>query len=194
MLLSPTLRLGLLLSALLCVGSIVAQEGRTASALPAKQGINPAKVASPCFDAPDSATSRQHENDAIARLPKIPRFWLTEDVAFIISREERCAFLHLATVEERDQFIEQFWSRRARYLIRFVHNVDCRRDSHDGCEASWTLSVVIPDKRQCSIGGRSCARSIKPPMWIQGSDNAARRYSTSELYSIPPRRITGEHR
>jgi len=32
---------------------------------------------------------------------------------FIISPEERCGFLHLATDEERDQFIEQFWTRRA---------------------------------------------------------------------------------
>ncbi|HEU0047840.1 MAG TPA: GWxTD domain-containing protein, partial [Nitrososphaera sp.] len=53
------------------------------------------------------------ENEAIASLPKIARFWLTEDAIYIISPEERCAFLHLATDEERDQFIEQFWSGRA---------------------------------------------------------------------------------
>jgi len=41
------------------------------------------------------------------------RFWLTEDVVYIISPEERSAFLHLATDEERNQVIEQFWSRRA---------------------------------------------------------------------------------
>ncbi len=38
--------------------------------------------------------------------------WLTEDVGYIISDEERKAFKVLATDEERDQFVEQFWLRR----------------------------------------------------------------------------------
>ena len=38
--------------------------------------------------------------------------WLDQDVIYIISPEERSAFLHLATNEEREQFIEQFWQRR----------------------------------------------------------------------------------
>jgi GWxTD domain-containing protein len=39
--------------------------------------------------------------------------WLNEDVVYIISPEERTAFLQLATNEEREQFIEQFWLRRS---------------------------------------------------------------------------------
>jgi GWxTD domain-containing protein len=39
--------------------------------------------------------------------------WLNEDVIYIISPEERQAFLQLATNEEREQFIEQFWLRRS---------------------------------------------------------------------------------
>jgi len=38
--------------------------------------------------------------------------WLTEDVAYIISDEERRAWKLLATADEREQFIEQFWLRR----------------------------------------------------------------------------------
>ncbi len=38
--------------------------------------------------------------------------WLDEEVAYIITDEERTAFLRLATNEEREQFIEQFWLRR----------------------------------------------------------------------------------
>lgn len=41
------------------------------------------------------------------------RTWLTEDVVYIISPEERNAFLQLSTNEEREQFIEQFWLRRS---------------------------------------------------------------------------------
>jgi GWxTD domain-containing protein len=40
------------------------------------------------------------------------RRWLEEDVVYIISSEERRAFLGLSTNEEREQFIEQFWLRR----------------------------------------------------------------------------------
>ena len=41
------------------------------------------------------------------------RTWLNEDVTYIISPEERTAFLQLDTNEEREQFIEQFWLRRS---------------------------------------------------------------------------------
>ncbi|MBK5292748.1 MAG: GWxTD domain-containing protein [Acidobacteriia bacterium] len=40
------------------------------------------------------------------------RKWLNEDVSYIITDEERTAFKRLATDEEREQFIEQFWLRR----------------------------------------------------------------------------------
>lgn len=38
--------------------------------------------------------------------------WLDEDVAYVITNEERTAFNRLQTDEEREQFIEQFWLRR----------------------------------------------------------------------------------
>jgi GWxTD domain-containing protein len=38
--------------------------------------------------------------------------WLDEDVAYIITSEERSAFRALTTDEEREQFIESFWLRR----------------------------------------------------------------------------------
>jgi GWxTD domain-containing protein len=41
------------------------------------------------------------------------KVWLNEDVVYIISPEERSAFLQLETNEEREQFIEQFWLRRS---------------------------------------------------------------------------------
>jgi len=40
------------------------------------------------------------------------RKWLNEDVAYIITDEEKSAFLRLQTDEEREQFIENFWLRR----------------------------------------------------------------------------------
>ncbi|MBI3405800.1 MAG: GWxTD domain-containing protein [Acidobacteria bacterium] len=38
--------------------------------------------------------------------------WLNEEVTYIITDEERATFKKLATNEEREQFIEQFWLRR----------------------------------------------------------------------------------
>ncbi len=40
------------------------------------------------------------------------RKWLNEDVAYIITDEERKAFKQMNTDEEREQFVEQFWLRR----------------------------------------------------------------------------------
>src|SRR5947199_404030 len=110
----PTYRLTLLLLVLCFAVSAMAQDGRTVCVLTAKQEMSTAGKAAPCFGEPDLAKSRQRESEAIASLPKIARFWLAEDAVYIISPDERCAFLHLATDEERNQFIEHFWSRRAR--------------------------------------------------------------------------------
>ena len=54
----------------------------------------------------DTAKSRQREQD------KAMTKWLNEDVAYVISDEEKAAFKALKTDEEREQFIEQFWLRR----------------------------------------------------------------------------------
>lgn len=40
------------------------------------------------------------------------RTWLEQDVPYIITDEERQAFMALSNDEERDNFIEQFWLRR----------------------------------------------------------------------------------
>ena len=45
-------------------------------------------------------------------LSKTYRKWLDEDVHWIITDQERSAFMQLSNDEERDQFIEAFWQRR----------------------------------------------------------------------------------
>ena len=45
-------------------------------------------------------------------LSKTYKKWLDEDVRWIITDEERAAFMQLSNDEERDQFIEAFWQRR----------------------------------------------------------------------------------
>jgi GWxTD domain-containing protein len=68
---------------------------------------------------PDQKTAKQaakqrskRDKDLFNELDSQYKKWLNEDVIYIISPEERSAFLHLQTNEEREQFIEQFWQRR----------------------------------------------------------------------------------
>lgn len=52
----------------------------------------------------DNSSAPREKNPYIA--------WLNEDVAYIISDQERAAYLRLQTDEERKMFIHQFWLRR----------------------------------------------------------------------------------
>ena len=45
-------------------------------------------------------------------LSKDDKDWLNKDVTYIITPEERKAFMQLSNEEEREQFIENFWDRR----------------------------------------------------------------------------------
>jgi GWxTD domain-containing protein len=75
------------------------QQGQDPNALPAPKKL-------------DKDTKRKMKR-TLKELDSSYRQWLTEDVTYIISPEERNAFLQLDTNEEREQFIEAFWLRRS---------------------------------------------------------------------------------
>lgn len=59
--------------------------------------------------------SQKHRKNSVSKLAKESSpytAWLTEEVSWIITKEEREVFLRLTTNEEREQFIEEFWRRR----------------------------------------------------------------------------------
>jgi GWxTD domain-containing protein len=60
-----------------------------------------------------SKEQKQKLKKTLKELDNSFKTWLNEDVTYIISPEERTAFLQLETNEEREQFIEQFWLRRS---------------------------------------------------------------------------------
>jgi GWxTD domain-containing protein len=63
--------------------------------------------------AKEAAKARsKRDKDLFKELDSQYKKWLNEDVIYIITPEERSAFLRLSTNEEREQFIEQFWQRR----------------------------------------------------------------------------------
>src|SRR6201997_244957 len=60
-----------------------------------------------------SKEQKQKMKKTLKELDTPYKQWLNEDVVYIITPEERSAFLQLETNEEREQFIEQFWLRRS---------------------------------------------------------------------------------
>jgi GWxTD domain-containing protein len=60
----------------------------------------------------DKETKRKMKR-TLKELDSSYRQWLNEDVVYIISPDERNAFLQLDTNEERESFIESFWLRRS---------------------------------------------------------------------------------
>jgi GWxTD domain-containing protein len=62
---------------------------------------------------PMTEKQRKRQEDKLRKELETPyKKWMSEDVAYIITDEERKAFKRLNTDDERQQFIEQFWLRR----------------------------------------------------------------------------------
>ncbi|HTS62837.1 MAG TPA: GWxTD domain-containing protein [Candidatus Acidoferrales bacterium] len=62
---------------------------------------------------PMTEKERKRKEEKLRKELETPyRKWLNEDVAYIITDEERAAFKRLQTDDERENFIENFWLRR----------------------------------------------------------------------------------
>jgi GWxTD domain-containing protein len=94
-------------SILLPVYSVIAQEKEKKSSKDATPAVRET-VAKPLSE----KEKRRREAKLRKELETPYKKWLTEDVAYIITDEERQAFKRLATDDEREQFIEGFWLRR----------------------------------------------------------------------------------
>ena len=62
----------------------------------------------------ENAKRRKEQQRAAAgeRMNSVYKRWMDDDVAYIITDEEKKVFKSLKTDDEREQFIEQFWLRR----------------------------------------------------------------------------------
>jgi GWxTD domain-containing protein len=86
-----------------------AQQQKTAPQNTAQPAANNDKTTAK----PLSAKEKRKREEKLRQELETPyKKWLDEDVAYIITDEERAAFKRLQTDEEREQFIEQFWLRR----------------------------------------------------------------------------------
>jgi GWxTD domain-containing protein len=94
---------GLSLSTLLCFGVFAAPQKDKKTADTQRETVA----------RPMTEKERRKKEEKLRKELETPyRKWLNEDVAYIITDEERQAFKRLQTDEEREQFIEQFWLRR----------------------------------------------------------------------------------
>ena len=79
----------------------------------APQSKPPAQPQRETIARPLSEKEKKRNEEKLKKELETPyRKWLNEDVAYIITQEERDAFKRLQTDDEREQFIEQFWLRR----------------------------------------------------------------------------------
>jgi hypothetical protein len=68
--------------------------------------------ASPLVLSQDAQDPSNKPRNVKPELKKAYKDWLDKDVTYIITDEERKAFKKLATDDERERFIEEFWRRR----------------------------------------------------------------------------------
>lgn len=81
--------------------------------LPAQEAQDPGAAAPIPQNQKLTKQQKQKMKKTLKELDTPYKTWLNEDVVYIISPEERSAFLQLETNEEREQFIESFWLRRS---------------------------------------------------------------------------------
>src|SRR6201987_4282739 len=93
-------------SFLISIPPVMGQQAQT----PATQAADPT---APITAQKLTKEQKKKMGKALKELDAQYKQWLNEDVIYIISPEERTAFLQLNTSEEREQFIEQFWLRRS---------------------------------------------------------------------------------
>jgi GWxTD domain-containing protein len=93
--------------------AFVAWFGLLSVPLPAQQAQDPGAPSAIPQNQKLSKEQKQKMKKTLKELDTPYKTWLNEDVVYIISPEERSAFLQLETNEEREQFIESFWLRRS---------------------------------------------------------------------------------
>ena len=89
-----------------------AQSSQPSTDKPATAQAQPVDAVDPLKRPTDEKQRKKNARALKQELSKPYKKWLDEDVAYIITDEERAAFKQLSNDEERDNFIEAFWQRR----------------------------------------------------------------------------------
>jgi len=92
--------------------STPSSDATSPAATAGSQGQSAEPAEDPLKRKPSDKQKKQQKRSLNIELSKTYKKWLNEDVAYIISDQERAAFKQLSNDEERDNFIEAFWQRR----------------------------------------------------------------------------------
>ena len=107
------LGMGLAGAYLLAAPQTAAQSTPQTPATTTQADSTPGPAARDTVAKPMTAKQKKKQEDKLRKELETPyRKWLNEDVAYIITDEERKAFKRLSTDDERENFIEAFWLRR----------------------------------------------------------------------------------
>ena len=102
-------------------------------------------------------------------LKKAYKDWLDKDVTYVITDEERKAFKKLATDDERERFIEDFWRRRIQ--IRTPTRTSSKRNTTSASLMRMNISLqeFLAGKQTAAASG-SCTASrmgSRPIRWAE---------------------------
>ncbi len=119
--------------------------------------------------------------------------WLSEDVVYIISAQERDVFLELSTEDEQLAFIEQFWSTRDpnpqtaenEFKDEYYRRIAYANDYFHEGKAGWRtdrgmlyIKFGPPDRRQTNPTG---GRVFRTPREVQASDSMSTEMAMTAL-------------
>ena len=140
----------------------------------AAQDQPPAQTQNP---APKPLTKKDRNQQArkLAKESATQNSWLTEEVIYIITKEEKDAFLRLTTNEERDQFIEEFWRRR---------NPDPDSPDNAAREEHYRRIAYANDRFSSGIPGWKTDRGHIYILW--GPPDEIDSHAAGSTYDRPP--------
>src|SRR5260370_1196354 len=107
---------------------------------------------------------------SVRDLPPRYRAWLQEEVIYIITNEEKAAFLQLPTDDDRDKFIASFWELRNptpgapdnTYKIEIYRRIEYAKTYLDGVHSAMgQVFITLGEPKQRSkYYGRSHLRPM----------------------------------
>jgi len=141
----------------------------------------PQSEGSPQGQEPNAQSKQKSDRKLLKELETPYRKWLEEDVVYIITPEERRAFLQLATNEEREQFIENFWRRR---------NTDPESAENDFKEEHYRRIAYADEHFASGIPGWKTDRGRTYIIW--GPPDSIESHPSGGTYDRPSEQGGGE--
>jgi len=133
--------------------------------------------------APDRQSEKERKNREKKVIKESNPFanWPTEDVPYILTKQERDAFQRLSTDEEREQFVEDFWRRR---------NPDPDSPTNSFKEEYYRRIAYANERFASGVPGWKTDRGHMYILW--GPPDEIESHPTGGTYERPPEQGSGQ--